>query len=531
LAYGLSSTGPTCLEVIVIRSCSTRRLNCFLVGALASVLMLGCATWNPHVSSPDQPVPMSVGDDSFLKVHMISGELYLLQSWTAPEGGEEITGAGTLYDVDRVEQRSGQHTIPLTDIALLETNQKETVASFATVGLSAFTTLMGAATMYCLANPKSCFGSCPTFYSVDDPDRPVAEGFSASFARSLEDRDLDRLRIRADGGSFSLVMRNEAQETHAVRHVRLQAVPATNFADVLMTSEGDFVSSSRRSAPIECSAAGFDCLDDVRLRDDVEYAPRTDADDLAAREEVVLDFGAVIGDVGLILSARHSFVTTYVFYQSLAYAGGNAGELLAALERGEAGVEERVLGVARELGGIEVFTSSDGGDWLPAGAYDEAGPIAADQQVIPLGHRDVESLRVMLRMAQGSWRIDEVGLATLGTRVQAIAIEPDSVTAAQPTDPLAFERLTDPDRHLMTVSGDAYQLWFTLPEGDEYELFLDSRGYYYEWMREEWLAEEDPSLAASVLLQPDEALRRMAPGFKEIEPEMDRLFWSSRFRR
>ena len=134
-------------------------------------------------------------------------------------------------------------------------------------------------------------------------------------------------------------------------------------------------------------------------------------------------------------------------------------------------------------------------------------------------------------MAQGSWRIDEVGLATLGTSVQAITIEPDSVTAIHSSDSQALERLTDPDRYLMTVSGDAYQLWFTLPEGDEYELFLDSRGYYYEWMRGEWLAEEDPSLAASVLLQPDEALRQMAPGFKQIEPEMDRLFWSNRFRR
>jgi hypothetical protein len=50
-------------------------------------------------------------------------------------------------------------------------------------------------------------------------------------------------------------------------------------------------------------------------------------------------------------------------------------------------------------------------------------------------------------------------------------------------------------------------------------------------MREPWLAEESPLEASAVLLQPAEALRRMAPGFKAIEPEMERLFWSSRFRR
>ncbi len=510
----------------------SRRLRWFTGPALAAVLTLGCGvkTWNPTVLTPDQPIPAN-SDGDLLKVHMLSGELYLLEEWSVRDQAAALVGNGTLYDVDRVGRGEGEYTIPIADIALLEANNAETVGRLGKSGLTAFSALTGAITMICLADPKSCFGSCPTFYSVDDPDRPLAEGFSASFARALEDSDLDRLRVRADAGAFSLIMRNEAQETHAVRHVRVQAVPASGVDDVLMTHEGDFFASSRRIAPNACTASGYDCLADVGTRDDVEYAPRTADTDLAVREEVILDFGDVSGDVGLVLSARHSFVTTYVFYQSLAYAGESAGDLLAALERGDQGVEDRVLGIARELGGIEVFVAGDDGVWVPVGEFDEAGPIAADQQVIPIGDPNGQSLRVMLRMARGSWRIDEARLAALGPRLQAITIEADSVTADSSMDDRAFERLLDPDQHLTTVSGDAYRIWFTLPQGDEYELFLDSRGYYYEWMREAWLAEEDASLAASVLLQPGEALKQMAPGFKEIEPEMDRLFWSSRFRR
>ncbi len=48
---------------------------------------------------------------------------------------------------------------------------------------------------------------------------------------------------------------------------------------------------------------------------------------------------------------------------------------------------------------------------------------------------------------------------------------------------------------IVTLPGDAYQLAYRLPEHPErYELFLESRGYYLEWMRREWMADESPSL-------------------------------------
>ena len=178
-----------------------------------------------------------------------------------------------------------------------------------------------------------------------------------------------------------------------------------------------------------------------------------------------------------------------------------------------------------------MLISDDGGSWALVGEFSEAGPIAADQQVIRLGRVDSDDLRVMLRMAQGSWRIDEIRLTHVGSRVVAMPLEPDSVTSRETADPRALALLTDRDDHLVTVPGDAYRIWFTIPEGEEYQLFLDSRGYYYEWVREAWIEDESAPLAASVMFRPREALRTMAPGFKKLEPEMERLFWSSRFRR
>ena len=64
---------------------------------------------------------------------------------------------------------------------------------------------------------------------------------------------------------------------------------------------------------------------------------------------------------------------------------------------------------------------------------------------------------------------------------------------------------------------------------NNYELFLESRGYYLEWVRKEWLADENPALAAMMLINPERALHVLAPDFKKIEPEMEEVFWSSRY--
>ena len=85
---------------------------------------------------------------------------------------------------------------------------------------------------------------------------------------------------------------------------------------------------------------------------------------------------------------------------------------------------------------------------------------------------------------------------------------------------------------MITTPGDEYRLVFRLPEpASEQELFLESEGYYYEWMRGEWLAEENPAMLAMAMLRPDEALRRLAGPFKEREGRMERVFWASRYRR
>jgi hypothetical protein len=55
--------------------------------------------------------------------------------------------------------------------------------------------------------------------------------------------------------------------------------------------------------------------------------------------------------------------------------------------------------------------------------------------------------------------------------------------------------------------------------------------FYYEWMRAEWIADEDPARAALALRDLARALRVFAPAYKRAEPLMEAQFWNSRYRR
>ena len=82
--------------------------------------------------------------------------------------------------------------------------------------------------------------------------------------------------------------------------------------------------------------------------------------------------------------------------------------------------------------------------------------------------------------------------------------------------------LEDESQTLITYPGDEHTLVFELPGApDSSELFLDSRGYYLEWMREEWLAEEDPLRAMMVFSDPEGTLHRLAPEFKRAEVDLE----------
>ncbi len=495
--------------------------------AVALALVAGCPQRiERHVSPTLQTVDMTA---PYLKCHMKDGGLFVLTKWRIDETAASITGTGEYFGTDRSVEARSTFQVKFADVALYETNT--VVTSPGVAAMAVVTGLSLAVTAACLTNPKACFGSCPTFYApADDGGRSVlqAEGFSDAISPALETHDIDALwRTTGHPGTFTLTMTNEAYETHVVKQADLLAVPRPPGGRVLATADTLWL-ASRVTGPTRCHSAEGDCLHQVAAVDSLERTSLTDEHDLAARESIELAFPPSTGRAAIVIGARQSLVTTFLLYQGLAYLGTTAGSWLAALERGDLGTRLGGRQLQHLIGGIEVQIERNGA-WLTVGEAYETGPLATDVHLLVLPE-GVTGERVRLQLPKGGWRIDSVALATVTGTAQPIRLAP---TRIQGTIGHEYSAGRQPATAfpIVTMPGDAYELSYQLPPGHDYELFLDSRGYYLEWMRQQWLKDERPLSALKLLTAPEQMLKDLAPAYKQLEPTAEAVFWRSRYAR
>jgi hypothetical protein len=182
------------------------------------------------------------------------------------------------------------------------------------------------------------------------------------------------------------------------------------------------------------------------------------------------------------------------------------------------------------LGGIEAAVLDTQSSWHSIGTINEHGPLARDTHLLHMGKVSDTSLTVQLKMTKGMWRIDFVALAELSEPLQPVRLHPFSVLRGRTIDSIARAKLIDSSQALVTFPGDVYTLTYAPPQQQtEYEFFLESRGYYLEWMRTEWIQEQNPQWLFEMFASPQTALRRLARDFKRCEPEMEDCFWRSRY--
>ncbi|MFB9212769.1 hypothetical protein ACFFUR_13215, partial [Echinicola jeungdonensis] len=106
---------------------------------------------------------------------MKNGEVYLLDYWYMEGDSLFLKGYGEKLDINRKVIRTNEYnrdhisrntpySIPVDEIFILETNQVDKTLMG---GVALVTGVTGVVTLMCLISPKTCFGSCPTFYALD----------------------------------------------------------------------------------------------------------------------------------------------------------------------------------------------------------------------------------------------------------------------------------------------------------------------------------------------------------------------------
>lgn len=482
------------------------------------------------------PVPKSTKDLPYLKLHMKNGDLYVLENWIVNTKQDSITGNGNLFNPNRMSISDGKFSIPMNQIVLAETNQISSSTGAGTLVL--LTLVTGIFTVVCIANPKACFGSCPTFYAFNGYDYIVqSEGFSSSISPALEEQDVDALyRIKPVSADFEVQLKNEAYETHIIRSANILAAPKPNGGRVFATSDGQYLQAVNISEASSIIAAEGDISEKLCSFDGVERFSEADSTDLAAKETIEVTFYRPASEsMGIVIAARQTLLTTFLFYQTLSYMGTTAGDWLANVERNKNQFKQLLDNPRNVLGNIDVLIQNENAEWEKIGEVGETGPIATDIKIVPLTkistcESEDSAIKLKLRMAKGLWRIDYVALADIIDEVTPQIIFPSTSSPEFANNRSVTELLANPDSVLITYPGDKYLLNYKLlPDYKNYELFVETQGYYLEWMRNEWLGEENVERVYQMFLNPKQFYKDLAPQFKKVEAEMEETFWSSKY--
>lgn len=478
----------------------------------------------------------SLREKPFLKAHYKDGRVCILRdSWSVDTAVGVITGNGIVYDFNREQIFEGAIRVAVDSLAIFETNSRlpdHHSSRVAKLGLLAGVDVIVG--LICLTNPKACFGSCPTFYF--DPNTNFhyaeAEGFSSAIAPSLAYTDIDALyQKKLPDGKCSLFMKNEAQETHCVRDLKLLGITCQAGERVYHTRADRFYRCRGVKRPSTAIGPEGD-ITHLLCRDDlVERFSLTDSFNLASKESIELTFrqGAQPDPQGLILHFRQTLLTTYLIYEALACMGDEASDLIARMEISGDGTNPAEK-LYQALGAIEVFQwDSKEGNWQAVGELYETGPIAINRQLVPLRRTQGSDIRVKLRMNKGLWRLDYCALTSIVREVHPKEFTPVAMTRGKTPDPAGLKFLTEQKEPVVTFPGEVCRFDFELPASEiPYELFLSSNGYYLEWMRASWFREKNPVRLHKMLEDPDRFLRESAADYKRYEAEMEKEFWESR---
>ncbi len=471
-------------------------------------------------------------DFPFIKLHMRDGEAYILSNWEVENKNKLIKGNGKHLDINRTVIDSGDFSINYNDVALVETNKINSSSSL--TALSFMTGVSLAITGLCIANPKACFGSCPTFYICDSNDYKLrAEGFSSSVAPSLEDYDIDALyNFKPESNILDVQVRNEALETHAIRHINILALPRGEKKRVLVTPGGKFFETCNITGLKSAIAEEGECTQKFQYFDGNEWFSQADSNNLAENETIELEFEkSAISNKGLIIACRQTLLSTFLFYQTLAYMGKNAGFYISQLERNGSDLKNFVGYPGKLLKNIEILQQNSSGEWIKIDLTGETGPIAADIKIVPLRNiNDTKELKLRLKMTRGMWRIDYAALADIGEEVFPLVIKPSGTLPEKVNGSNVEGLLLNEDSLLVTLPGDKYNIYYELPDNySSYEYFIESKGYYLEWIRDVWLAEENSSMVAEMIFNANQYFKDLAPQYKRIESEMEGAFWRSKY--
>ncbi len=137
-------------------------------------------------------------------------------------------------------------------------------------------------------------------------------------------------------------------------------------------------------------------------------------------------------------------------------------------------------------------------------------------------------------MTKGLWRLDFASLALIDTVANSMTIHPSEMEIIDGAEYTLEDIKVDDKDYLISFPGNEFKFKFDLSkisENQDYELFLSSKGYYLEWIRQDWIKGKDIPKLTKMLMNDPQTWKELAIEFKTMEHEMEAIFWNSKYSR
>ena len=316
-----------------------------------------------------------------------------------------------------------------------------------------------------------------------------AEPYAGAITRGLErsgDVVLDHLR--AQDGTYRVLMTNERPETDYTNHVSLRVVDHAAGVRVVPGDDGTLYSVSTPLPPLSARTAdGRDLGLWLSATDARIWEPEPPAtDETAFRDEIVLTFPKPpdARRAKLVANVGASGWGSLMLEKFVEIRGRQIPEWYAALDGNPAAVAATYQwNLQAELWGLR-FDVEEASGWQTRGALLGAGPLIVKDRVVPLDVSRVtgDVLRIRIRPPKGYWALNSFAVDYSSEEPMAITDVPLlSAIDAEGADRRPALQAADGAYDVMPPGGGPVTLTFQVPKasaGATRTVVLHATGYY-----------------------------------------------------
>jgi hypothetical protein len=240
-------------------------------------------------------------------------------------------------------------------------------------------------------------------------------------------------------------------------------------------------------------------------------------------------------NVKLVLRLRNTLMNTILFYEVvLASQGIGALEWTERINTDQS-YAAQFYAACLSYAGIAVKIYRNG-RWVQQAWIGDAGPITWKNTAveIPTDTNQEKELLLRLQFFPDNFMFDYIAFDVGASSEEILLVEevlPIEIydNAGKVRNEILQLIQNDDDRFLVTNPGDSYHFFYNIASGAKMEttVFLQSKGYYSEWIRGEWLT-TPPSEYRFNLAEIDKTIFRLRQSWLENRTLMEREFFKTR---